>query len=101
VIYLGPDLPAAEIAGAATESRADMVGLSVVFVDDRSRVLREVLAVRDALSISVPLLVGGAGAAAIAPDLAHPGVRVVRDLGALRAGLRAWRGGGARRAADA
>jgi MerR family transcriptional regulator, light-induced transcriptional regulator len=89
VIYLGPDLPAAEIVDAAKSSGADAVGLSVVYVEDRERTIGELSAVRELLPASVPLLVGGGGAAALADALEHPGTRIVGDLGALRHALRA------------
>jgi MerR family transcriptional regulator, light-induced transcriptional regulator len=88
VIYLGPDLPARDIARAAVDSGARTVGLSVVYVEDRERIVSEVRDVRDRLPASVPLLVGGAGAAALEGELEHPGTRVLDDLDALRLALR-------------
>lgn len=88
VIYLGPDLPAAEIAEAARSSGAAAVGLSVVFVEDPARTIGELTALRELLPASVPLLVGGGGAASVARELEHPGTRVVSDLASLRVALR-------------
>jgi MerR family transcriptional regulator, light-induced transcriptional regulator len=90
VVYLGPDLPARYIAEASVSSGAQAVGLSVVYVEDRERVIRELREVRARLPASVPLLVGGGGAAALKDDLEHPGTRVMSDLEALRSALRGW-----------
>ena len=89
VTYLGPDLPAAEIAGAAVAAAARVVGVSVVYLRDRDRVLEELRTVRSRLPASVPLLAGGAGAVALGPELYGSGVHVVEDLSELRAALRA------------
>jgi MerR family transcriptional regulator, light-induced transcriptional regulator len=88
VVYLGPDLPAADIVQAAMDSGARAVGLSVVFVDDRRRVVGEIREVRDGLPATVPLLVGGAGAAPIRAELDHSAIRVLEDLDSLRSALR-------------
>ena len=88
VTYLGPDLPAVEIAGAAVAAGARMVGVSVVHLADRERVLTELRTVRSRLPASVPLLAGGAGAVALSPELDDPGIHVVADLSELRAALR-------------
>jgi MerR family transcriptional regulator, light-induced transcriptional regulator len=88
VTYLGPDLPAAEIATAAVAAGARVVGVSVVHVAETDRVLAELRTVRTRLPASVPLLAGGAGAVALAPELDGTGIHVVGDLSKLRAALR-------------
>lgn len=88
VAYMGPDLPAAEVAGAARAIGVAAVGLSVVFVESRDRTLSELTAVRDLLPPSVPLLVGGRGADELSNDLQHPGIRVIQDLELFRQTLR-------------
>ncbi|MEJ7813463.1 MAG: cobalamin-dependent protein, partial [Gemmatimonadaceae bacterium] len=87
VIYLGADLPAGEIAAAALGTRADAVGVSIIFPADRERVLDELRALRTLLPASTPLLVGGAGAGTLAPQLTELGARVVADLPGLGATL--------------
>ena len=86
VIPIAAELPAAEIAGAA--DGADVVGVSVVQLADHDRLLGEIRTLRTLLPQSVPLLVGGAAAGALAPALERTAVRVVEDLSALRAALR-------------
>jgi DNA-binding transcriptional MerR regulator/methylmalonyl-CoA mutase cobalamin-binding subunit len=88
VTYLGPDLPASEIASAAVAAAARVVGVSVVHLAERERVLTELRTVRTRLPASVPLLAGGAGAVALAPELDGDGIHVVGDLSELRAALR-------------
>ena len=89
VTYLGPDLPAAEIAAAAAAVGARVVGVSIVFVGERDRVLAELRNLRSRLSPSVSLVAGGAGAVALAPELRGAGIHVAQDLFELRDALRA------------
>lgn len=88
VIYLGPDLPAGEIAAAASATGARAVAVSVIYVDDRERTLGELRTLRARLPAAVTLLVGGAGASVLAEELAGAGVRVGATLADLRDGLR-------------
>ncbi len=88
VIYLGGDLPAAEIAGAAVAAEVRLVAVSVIYVDDRERVLAELRALRAQLPASIGLLVGGAGGAELARELSLIGVRVGTSMDELRAELR-------------
>ena len=62
-LYLGPNLPATEIAGSAFQSNAAAVALSIVFPPDDPRIGVELLALRKALG-STPLIVGGRDAMA-------------------------------------
>lgn len=91
VVYLGPDLPGADIAAAAVATRARAVGLSVVYVDRPERVAAEVRAAREGIPASVPLLVGGSGARAVASALGDLEVLWVSDLDSLRSSLRRWK----------
>ena len=88
ITYLGADLPAADIADAATRAGAQAVGLSVIYVADRSHVLDEIRTVRGRLPASVPLLIGGGASAALSAELARDGIRLVNDLAELRQALR-------------
>ena len=88
VTYLGPDLPAGEIAAAAVAAQARVVGVSIVHVTEPERVLAELRTVRAQLPRSVPLLAGGAGSVGLAAELDGSGIHVVGDLSELRAALR-------------
>ena len=89
VTYLGPDLMADEIEAAARAAAAQVVGVSVVYLGDRERLLEELRALRARLAPSVPLLAGGTGAVALAADLRGSGIQVTADLSEFRAALRA------------
>jgi MerR family transcriptional regulator, light-induced transcriptional regulator len=84
VVYLGSDLPAADIASAATATNARVVALSMPYVEDRRRVIAEVRELRSLLPPALMLFVGGAGAVALKRDLSELGVRVGEDLATLR-----------------
>jgi MerR family transcriptional regulator, light-induced transcriptional regulator len=88
VTYLGPDLPAADIAEAAAESGARAVGISIVFPQDDAYVLAEALELRRLLPPHVELLAGGRAAAALAPELTDAGIIVMFGLPELRDWLR-------------
>jgi len=88
VIYLGVDLPAEEIVAAAIASAVSVVALSVLYVEDRERVLGELRAVRSRLPAGIPLFVGGSGALALARELSAPGIRVSGDVAELYDELR-------------
>jgi MerR family transcriptional regulator, light-induced transcriptional regulator len=91
VVYLGADLPAADIAAAAVTTNAKAVGLSVVFVENADRITEEVRAIRRRLPAAVPLLVGGSGAAAVQAAAGDLEVLWVVELEALRSTLRRWK----------
>jgi MerR family transcriptional regulator, light-induced transcriptional regulator len=63
VTYLGPNLPAAEIAKAVHENRARAVGLSIVYPSNDIEVRGELLQLRTAVPREVALIVGGRAAA--------------------------------------
>lgn len=88
VIYLGADLPAADIAEAAKSSGVSVVAMSIVYVEDRGRVLRELRTLKDRLPAGVTLLAGGAGARGLMAELGAMEVRVETSIPGLVAELR-------------
>jgi len=62
VTYLGPNLPAEEIAGAALQEQARAVGLSIVYPGDDPHLAGELVKLRRALGPEVAILVGGRAA---------------------------------------
>ena len=94
VLYLGADLPARDIADAARAAGVQVVAVSIVYVDDRDRVMREMRALRSRLAPEVTLIAGGAGASALAAELSAMGVRVESGVPGLLAELRASIGDG-------
>jgi MerR family transcriptional regulator, light-induced transcriptional regulator len=87
VSYLGPSLPAVEIAVAALRVGAAVVAVSIVNTDDAAA-LREVTDVRAALPATVQVVVGGAGAATRRALLEGSGAVVITEVEALREWLR-------------
>jgi DNA-binding transcriptional MerR regulator/methylmalonyl-CoA mutase cobalamin-binding subunit len=84
VSYLGADLPAAEIAAAATALGADAVGVSMVSHDNLRARTRELLTLRSKLEPEVPLLVGGSASASLDPAVLGAGIVSLRELDDLR-----------------
>lgn len=78
VIYLGPNLPASEIVGAAARVDADVVALSLVRGGSAANGAAEVQRLVAELPARVSLVTGGAGAGRH-PELARRGT-VLRDL---------------------
>ncbi|MBD0321212.1 MAG: MerR family transcriptional regulator, partial [Gemmatimonadetes bacterium] len=72
VTYLGPDLPAEEIAGAARKRGAQAVALSAVYPADDPELAGELRRLRSQLPPGVTVFVGGEGARA-AVDALGPG----------------------------
>jgi DNA-binding transcriptional MerR regulator/methylmalonyl-CoA mutase cobalamin-binding subunit len=88
VLYLGANLPAAELSRAARVSDAAVIALSIVFPTDDRQLPDELRALRVGLPRSTKLVVGGAGIEAYAAVLEEVGARRVESLAALRAYLR-------------
>lgn len=76
VVYLGADVPHADIAGAVRTAGAHAVALSIVYVEDQAQALAEIRALRGSIDPAVPLLIGGAGAEGIAAAVG--GLRITR-----------------------
>jgi DNA-binding transcriptional MerR regulator len=89
VIWLGADLPAAQIVAGAAQGGASLLALSVAGESD---VLKdELLAMRQELPAQIPLAVGGPGAAGARGGR---GITIVRDLAHWRVLLRVHASGG-------
>ena len=84
IIYLGVDVPAADIVAAAVASSASAVALSVVHTDEPECVIRELHAVRTLLNPTVPVIVGGAAAIRMAGRLTEPGLIVCGGIAEMR-----------------
>ena len=84
IIYLGVDVPAADIVAAAAASNARAVALSVVHTGEPDDVVRELRAVRAALAANVPVIVGGAAASRLTDRLTEPGLIVCDSIAEMR-----------------
>ena len=80
VIYLGTDLPAADIAAAAVRAEASVVALSIVYADGSDRVLDEIRSLRAALPEKIGIIIGGAGADLLKREVGTHGIRVANGL---------------------
>ena len=87
VTYLGPSLPAEEIAAAAARCQARAVALSVVHPGDDSRLAQELQGLLRLLPRGTSLLVGGRAVRGYAAALEAAGARILDDLAALRGEL--------------
>jgi MerR family transcriptional regulator, light-induced transcriptional regulator len=85
-LYLGPDLPAADIARAAVEASAQAVALSAIY--SNGALADEMEALARALPDDVPVLVGGPSAMDEPGLAAGTTVRILPDMPALRETLR-------------
>lgn len=80
VTYLGPNLPAAEIAGAVRQRQARAVALSVVYPADCVRLSEELRQLRRFLPPDVVMLVGGRAAGGYVTCLRELGVVPIQNL---------------------
>jgi DNA-binding transcriptional MerR regulator/methanogenic corrinoid protein MtbC1 len=87
VTYLGPDLPAEDIAEAATRTRARAAALSLVFPAGDPALGDELRRLRAVLPKEVTLVVGGAAASAYSGVLNEIGATRLYDLEDFRAQL--------------
>jgi len=91
VTYLGPDLPAEDIAAAALRRKARAVALSIVYPGDDPRLVAELRLLGARLGGAVTLLAGGSAAEAYREVLREVGARLLPDLVSLREELRRMR----------
>jgi len=91
VTYLGPNLPAEDVAAAALACGAIAVSLSVVYPADDVRLHGEFEQLRRGLGPGIALLVGGRAAGAYRATVEAVDGVVIEDLAALRRGLEALR----------
>jgi len=84
VLYLGADLPAEAIAGAAAQSGASVVALSMIFPQHDPGLVTEIARLRQLLPPHVQILAGGPAAVANETGLAAHGARVMHSLAELR-----------------
>jgi DNA-binding transcriptional MerR regulator/methylmalonyl-CoA mutase cobalamin-binding subunit len=87
VVYLGASLPAAEIAGAARQTQARAVALSLVYPEDDPRLEGELRRLRELLPSEVSLLAGGRAMPAYRKALVRLGAVLTVDLVQLGAAL--------------
>jgi methanogenic corrinoid protein MtbC1 len=87
VVYVGADLPAAEIAAAADQSGARAVTLSITYPPDDRELAAELTELRRRLPKETSVVVGGLSATSYTESLAEIGALLVGDLPGLRSVL--------------
>jgi methanogenic corrinoid protein MtbC1 len=92
-VYLGPNLPADEIAGAVQKSNARAVALSLVFPSDDPRLPTELNRLRRLISDEVPLLIGGRAVEAYGNAIDSIHASRMTDIGTFRRQLDLLRSG--------
>jgi len=90
-LYLGPDLPAEEIAGAAAQQQAAAVALSIIYPPDDPQLSVELQRLRRLLDPGVELVVGGSAARAYRKVIDSLNARIVGSLAELNAHLKSLR----------
>lgn len=83
IVYLGPCLPAAEIAGAAIQGGARAIALSIVYPEDDPQLGGELLRLRELVPAEIPLLVGGRAMSGYREELQKIGALQITDLNRL------------------
>ena len=89
VIYLGTELPAADIADVARSTGASGIAISLVFPTDDPGIAEQFVELRAAVGPTMPILAGGRAAASYQEAIDAAGLRTVSSLEDLYATLSA------------
>lgn len=100
-VYLGPGLPAIELAYAAASSRARAVAVSLTWASDDPGPTRHLGVLADNVPADCVVFVGGAASVQLMPADGHPWLRRSSTLDELRQGLIGLREPAAPAAVDA
>ncbi len=84
VTYLGPNLPAEEIAAAVRQNRAPVVALSIIYPPDDPRVIEEIRKLRRYLGDRTAIIAGGRAAPSYREALEAAGAVVLEDMKGFR-----------------
>jgi DNA-binding transcriptional MerR regulator/methylmalonyl-CoA mutase cobalamin-binding subunit len=91
VTYLGPNLPAEDIAAAVQQDHARAICLSIIYPPDDPYLLQELAKLRRYLTSDVTIFVGGRGNSGYQESLDHLGALRPHDLQEFRRHLEALR----------
>ena len=92
VVYLGPDLPAADVVEAVRRTGARAVVLALTRIEPGPSAMEAVRAVVDGVPSGVEVFVGGAAAEARPDEVGKAGATLLRDFDALERAYRALGG---------
>ncbi len=87
VIYLGPNLPPEETAGAFLQAKADAVAISIVYPGDDPALVNQLRLLRRLLPPETPILAGGRATHDYEGALRETGTVICPDLNAFTAEL--------------
>lgn len=90
-VYLGPNIPAEEIANAVQRMKADAVALSLIYPADDPRLATELRKLRNMLGDKITILVGGRSKEGYGDTLEQIGAITVENLAELSTRLEAIR----------
>ncbi len=93
VTYLGPSLPAEEIASAAIQNQAHAVALSILYPADDPGLPHQLTRLRHLLPHTIPLLIGGQAVAGYRATLEEIGAHVISTMGGFTIALDEVRAG--------
>jgi MerR family transcriptional regulator, light-induced transcriptional regulator len=91
VIYLGPNTPADEIAGAARQNQVKVVALSIVYPEDNSHLIHELEKLANYLPKEIILIVGGRALEGYREVLDEMGAICLNDISSFRRKLESLR----------
>ena len=91
ITYLGPDLPAEEIASSAIRTQASLVSLSLVYPADDPLLPDELRRLKHLLPRQIPVVTGGSAAAAYQKVMDSLGIYNLGSLHNLREYLNNYR----------
>jgi methanogenic corrinoid protein MtbC1 len=80
VYYLGPDLPAEELAAAVRQLQPRAVALSVVYQNGNLQLQEELRKLRRYIDPAIDIIVGGRAVGSLRPFLEEIGIKCVEDL---------------------
>jgi methanogenic corrinoid protein MtbC1 len=80
VYYLGPDLPAEEIAAAVRQLQPRAIALSVVYQNGNLQLQEELRKLRRYIDPAIDIIVGGRAIGPLRPLLEEIGIKCVEDL---------------------
>ncbi len=84
VTYMGPNLPAEEIASTARKKGVRAIGLSVIFPYDHGELVSELTRLQRLLGKGIAMIIGGRGAAPYREELQSKGIIFAATMQELR-----------------
>ncbi len=82
--FLGPNLPAEEIAAAALMLKARIAAVSIVYPENDAETMAELKKLRQYLPEDIEMIVGGRAAASYSKILDDLGIKIIPDMPAFR-----------------